>query len=1039
LHRVFALALILSACSVAPARGDEPLRFAARLGNHSKAIQMAADSVSSWPEGGEQAFLLRGRVLIEQGLLQIRAQQVVLWVDNERQRTSGFFSVAIVAEGDVRVENELRKEQASSAVADLFTKQSIKVRPGIAVSDQPQGGDPFVQRARSLRSLRGLEVVLRQPPPSWPDSPPDPGSSSPPPAPTPPPGLPPVGTPLPTIPVPGATAPVPGPPASPPLPPGPPRTLSIAPRSSKMFDVASFMLPSGERATLISGGVILTVRNVERVGLVDIEADRLVFWSRGKDDQDVLNRMRTPEGQTGQEYEFYMEGNVEIRTTMRLSGQGKEEHTLRADRVYYDVQRNVAVAVEADLEFKRPGLPDALHLRAEELLQISPTRYEATGAEVFSSRLPSDPGLKIVTATAVVEQSTIERRTLLGYPIIDSRTGQPQTYTQQLVRGDSVFLRLEDVPVFYLPFIQGDARDPLGPLQNFGFKQDGIFGTQVYTTFDVWNLLNREPRPGTRWNLEADYLSDRGPALGNYFTYEGTQLFGLDGFYRGLSRLYGIYDTGIDQLGGGRGEFDDHPDWRGRALFRHEQRFLDDFTLQAQASLLSDKNFLEQYYKTEFDIEPNQETFLFLRQQRNIWSWSAWAKPRIRDWVTETEWLPRLDGAVTGFSFLNVNDRPIFTYNAIASAGYARLLTTDVPPPPIYSTDVNTDTGRFDLRQELGMPTYLGPVRFVPYGVLQLTQYTNNLLGEADGRLYGGGGLRASMPLTRCYPNIQSDLFNLNSINHKIVFSGNYFIADSSDPFTDFPLLDRLNDDATDQALRDITPRQPFLNPANGVALANSPVYNPQLYAIRRLVDSSVDTLDTIEVLQGDIRQRWQTKRGFPGQEHIVDYFTLDLSASLFPHPQRDNFGSNIGFLEYDAIWNVGDRTSLVSTGWVDPFDDGARVFTFGSFFNRTDRTSLFLGYRYIDPVDSSALTVAATYIFSPKYGMTASSTYDFGIQQALSNSLVVTRIGSDLTMSVGFTYNAILNNFGFTFEILPNLLAMNRRAGTGLLGGPSR
>jgi hypothetical protein len=51
----------------------------------------------------------------------------------------------------------------------------------------------------------------------------------------------------------------------------------------------------------------------------------------------------------------------------------------------------------------------------------------------------------------------------------------------------------------------------------------------------------------------------------------------------------------------------------------------------------------------------------------------------------------------------------------------------------------------------------------------------------------------------------------------------------------------------------------------------------------------------------------------------------------------------------------------------------------------------------------------------------------------------VVTRIGSDLTMSVGFTYNAILNNFGFTFEILPNLLAMNRRAGTGLLGGPSR
>ena len=56
---------------------------------------------------------------------------------------------------------------------------------------------------------------------------------------------------------------------------------------------------------------------------------------------------------------------------------------------------------------------------------------------------------------------------------------------------------------------------------------------------------------------------------------------------------------------------------------------------------------------------------------------------------------------------------------------------------------------------------------------------------------------------------------------------------------------------------------------------------------------------------------------------------------------------------------------------------------------------------------------------------MTASATYDFGINQSLSNSLVLTRIGTDLSLSVGFTYNALLNNFGFTFEILPNLVAM--------------
>ena len=78
---------------------------------------------------------------------------------------------------------------------------------------------------------------------------------------------------------------------------------------------------------------------------------------------------------------------------------------------------------------------------------------------------------------------------------------------------------------------------------------------------------------------------------------------------------------------------------------------------------------------------------------------------------------------------------------------------------------------------------------------------------------------------------------------------------------------------------------------------------------------------------------------------------------------------------------------------------------------------------------------IPTTYIFSPKYAITASSTYDFGIQESLSNSMVVTRIGSDISVSAGFTYNAILNNFGFTFEVLPNLIAMNRRTGNGPLG----
>jgi hypothetical protein len=333
--------------------------------------------------------------------------------------------------------------------------------------------------------------------------------------------------------------------------------------------------------------------------------------------------------------------------------------------------------------------------------------------------------------------------------------------------------------------------------------------------------------------------------------------------------------------------------------------------------------------------------------------------------------------------------------------------------------------------QQLSLPFYLGPVKVVPYGVLDLTEYTSDLAGDTVGRAYGGGGVRFSMPLTRLYSDTQSSLFNLNGINHKIVLEGNAYYAQSSDPFTRFPQLDRLDDDATDQARRDFHPVLPFFDPA-GFLLQNSPQFNnPQVYAIRRLVDTRVDTLDSIEVFQADIFQRWQTKRGYPGQQHIVDFITLDVSASFFPRSDRDNFGSAVGLAEYEFVWNVGDRTSVVSTGFADP--NGARVFTIGGYLNRPDRTNLFLGYRQIDLVGSQAVTGAISYVFSPKYAMTASTVYDFGTQQALSNSLIFTRMGSDLQVSVVFTYNALQNNFGFNFEILPNALANSKKMMAGV------
>jgi len=490
-----------------------------------------------------------------------------------------------------------------------------------------------------------------------------------------------------------------------------------------------------------------------------------------------------------------------------------------------------------------------------------------------------------------------------------------------------------------------------------------------------------------------------------------------------------MYDDGHDNVGGFRPVVFTPPNERGRFLWQNNVQDLPEgFVVQTQGALLSDRNFLEQYFKSEFDTTVNQQTYAYVKEQENNWAWTGYASAHLRDWVNETIWLPRADGYIIGQDLFDV-----LTYTTHASAGYARLMTSTDPEPEISSTDRATNTMRLDWIQEIAYPIQLGPVKVVPYGKLDLAWYSEDLNGDAVGRVWGGGGIRASMPLSRLYPDIQSELLNVSGINHKITLGANYFYAQTNENYLNLPQLDRLNDDTGDQSYRDIRGQTLLAVPNSPLVLPVDPKFDPQTYAIRQLVQTNADTLAAIDVLQLDVFQRWQTKRGYPGMEHIVDWMTLDLSASVFPQANRDNFGNSVAFLQYDWLWNVGDRTALTSTAWVDPYNGGARYFTFGLFLNRSDRTNFYIGYRQIqdnqltDPVSSKAVIGSVTYVFSPKYAMTATTTYDFSSSVALANSLVMTRIGTDFQVSLGVNYNALQSNFGVVFEIVPNLVALTR------------
>lgn len=1074
------LALGLVSLDLNRAHGQGVLRQSFATPGDSRTIQLAADAVSTWAEGGKQVILLKGRVWIEQGVLNLRAQQAVVWVDQESRKTTGIYNVQVYGEA-VTIDEGRTSRAGNIALLEMGTRGDVRIKSYASQVDQTRLPDDQLY----LRALSQFPAPAAQPLASplanayIPNQTIDQVSASSPgpinlgsPFPVPDVPLPPIRSdtglqltqgvapmapfvaPLPSDGTPTAPAvqlPSPPPTLPPPTPVpsgmsaltappgnGGPKKLTIRQRSgSEPIAARNYPLPTGETAVVVNTGVILTVTDpTNNKVLLDIEADRLCLWTKG-DSKELFGNLRAPQGETSKSLEFYLSGNVEIRNQTKA-----DTEIIRAAEVYYDVNRNVAIALRADLEVRQPTLPYPIHFKADELQQLNAKLFLAKQTEVYSTILPSDPGLKIQVREARIEELDTIKKSIFGATVYDRKTGKPVEYKQHIFSGQSNVVRLEGVPIFYAPYLTTNVERPLGPLDTVTASYNQIFGLQISTTWDMYELLGLQRPEGARWKLFLDEMTARGPALGTQYERAGTNLFGIDNKYESMLRLYGIYDRGLDVLGGNRGQeifIDpvkgiavpvDHPDFRGRIFGNlNVQEMPLGFSVQAQVAALSDQNFLEQYYPNDFLNGPDQETFLYVKQQNGIWAWTGLAEANLQPWMTHTNWLPKADGYVLGLKIFD-----LFTYNVHGSAGYGQVRPTDTNPFNYFPTLQPDTTGRFDLMQELSLPFRVGAFNIVPYATVDLTNYTEDLTGVDRSRFYGGAGVRASIPFSRLYPDVRSELFNVDGIFHKIVASVNAYAAHSDTPMSRLPQLDQLNDNTTDQTLRDIRAWQPVYNPSNAFFLT-SKLYDPQIYALRRLVDNRVDTVDSMQVIQLDLRQRWQTKRGDPANEHVIDWMTLDVRASLYPQSQHDNFGNVWGDIEYDWVWNIGDRTALVSNGWFEPIDHGPRIFNIGAYIGRNDRTSFYLGYRQIDPLQSRAVVTSLTYAFSAKYAITFGSNFDFG-NNIQSNSLMVTRIGTDLTMSLGLSYNSIVKTFGIQFEIVPNLLPMTGRLpGTGGIG----
>jgi hypothetical protein len=800
------------------------------------------------------------------------------------------------------------------------------------------------------------------------------------------------------------------------------RRLRAWPRSSvPVQGVWEFNPQRQEWVAAIDSGINLLITGVEGLGTIDIATDRIVLWTFGQDEPDLS-------GQTAQSknapLEIYMEGNIVFR-------QG--ERVVLADRMYYDVRAERGVVLNAELLTPVKSYDGLVRLRAELVEQLGRDRFQARNGFVTSSRL-GRPGYRLAATSVYFEdQQSPAVDPATGGLIEEPVTGELAIQHERLATSFNNLLFIGEIPVLYWPFLATDLERPEFYVRRIRFRNDSIFGTQLLTDLNPYQILGiRNPPEGTDWDVSLDYLSDRGIGHGTKFQYSrGDALFGIPGAYAGFIDYWGIDDQDQDDLGAGRSSLEPEKDYRYRLLGRHRWFLPDDFQLTAELGWISDRNFLEQYFEYEWDTFKDLSSGVELKQLAGNMSWSVTADARINSFFTQTEWLPRFDHFWLGQPLLA--DR--LTWFEHTSVGVARLRVLTAPEDPADLADfaplpweVPSDGERVVTRHEIDLPLQAGPFKVVPYALGELAHWGEALDGEDLDRAYGRVGVRSSLPIWAAEPTIESELFNVHGLAHKVSFELDASIADATRDLAELPLYDPLDDDAVEHFRR----RFAF----NTFGGATPIEFDERFYALRSglgewVTSPSAEIADDLTTVRAGVRQRLQTRRGLPGHRRITDWVVLDSHITWFPDDERDNFGEDFGLLDYDFRWHIGDRTTITSRGIYDFFGNGQRLTRVGLHIERPPRGDFHISFRNLEgPIQSQVLRLAYSYRMSPKWVSAFSTAYDFGEERNVGQNLSLTRIGESFLVSFSFNLDEYKDNFGFSFVVEPRFLPQ-RRLGT--------
>jgi lipopolysaccharide export system protein LptA len=825
--------------------------------------------------------------------------------------------------------------------------------------------------------------------------------------------------------------------------------LSINSRGDTPMSVQWQQFPEQNQSkVIIEQGVNIVIAGLPRSEFltgdtIDISADRAVGWMAN------LENLYKESQATGQkpniaalDLELYLEGNIIFREGDRV---------IYADRMYYDVKNAVGKILRAEIYTPVQDYDGVVRVMADSIERTGPDSFSASNT-ILTPSMMGKPGTTLGSKNMqITERSVPLYDRLTGQPIIDPQTNRQALERRQYIVSEHNMIKLGGAPVFYWPWLAFNAKEPVIYLKKADYYHDNIFGHQIRTRWDLYQLLNIQNRPdGTALDLNLDYLTKRGLGHGAQLTYNRDSFMSSSTPIAGIGDFWGIYDVGEDNLGLGRRDLAPESDYRYRAFWQHKQFFPNDlfgqkwlgnnWVLTAELGTSNDRNFLPQYFEREWETFKDENTGLELKRTWRNQSLSLTADYSLDDFHSHTDSTPRLDHFTIGYSPFSQYFGDYFTWYEHTHLGLESFHTATSPKDlrdaaifryrewetapgssldPLLGNVNPLDATRevFATRHEIDMPFNLGPIRCVPYLMGEFAHWGEDRRGGSADRLLGGAGFRANLPFWKVNPNYSSSTLYVNGIAHKVDLGFDFSYAAASESYDNLILYDQPDDNSIEDYRRRYS-----VTTFNGTIPL---LYDERYYAIRsglgNWVTSPVTELaDDLTLTRFYFNQRWQTKRGPVNQRRIVDWITLDAGLNYYPKKEQ-NFGENLGLLDYNFRWHVGDRFAILSSGLFDTFNSGQTILRLGGILQRPDRGSLYIGADRLEgPFSRTYLNASLSYDMTEKWSAMYSTSYDLDRGRNMGQSLSISRRGETFLVRVGANYDWSRDVWGLSFSLAP-------------------